>query len=184
MQRKIAILTALGAFLTASPAQAVELVRADGITPVPRYQAMVNEATHMPTAPGKVTIRFGADHTYYSYADRTIHVAAGGPFDEVELWHELGHDYDITSMSTDRWNIWAGAMGVPYGRYDLADDPFNRYPPGTFALPREYFADWYMICATRGQYVQRLDGDRIAGGYGFSAPRDRYRETCTNIWRY
>lgn len=184
MKRRIAILSGLAALLTATPAQAVELVRFDGVTPVPSYQRLVNEATNMPTAPGKVRLVYGADRTYYTYADRTIHVKAGGPFNEYELWHELGHDYDMQALTTERWEAWASDMGVPYHRYDLGNDPFNRYEPGTFPIPREYFADWYMICATRGRYLEHQDGDRVSGGYGFSAPHSHYHETCRKIWRY
>lgn len=184
MKRFAAVLGGLALALTPSVAQAVELVRADGVTPIPRLQAIVDAADHMPTVAGPVRVIYGATHTYYYRVPRTIYVGAGRPLSEDYLWHELGHDYDLNELTDERWQVWATDMGVSGDRYFQGNDPFNRYEPGTFAINREYFADWYEICATRGRAAILGGGDYIMGGYQFSAPRSRYHETCRKIWRY
>lgn len=186
---RIAAAAAAALAMTAPPAGAVTITRADGVTPIARMQAIVDKAP-MPTAPGVVRVRFGGTwgSTHYLPDERTIVVQAGVPLDDVTLWHELGHDYDWHALTDLGYQQWAAALGVTHGRTEYGPDPFGRFAPDgqplTVATGREYFADFYAICGDRGRHVRDREDGHVTSGYGHWAPRLAVREACRRIWRF
>lgn len=167
----------IGGTVIVSDACAVTMVRADG-SPATRFQKWVDQKPNIPTAPGNVTVRFGSpyENSQYTTSERLIWVTTLWPFTENTFWHEMGHDYSFQRLSDDGFSQWASDMGVGI--------PRNYRGPYGIRVAEEYFADWYSVCATRGKYVTRYRDGTISYGYGFRAPRKRFRETCTRIWRY
>ena len=177
----------VGLMLFAATAPAATITRADGVTPIPRLQAVV-AAAPTPSAPGIVRVRFGAAFTYYEPAGRTIYVRTGQPITNETLLHELGHDYSRHALTDAGFAAWAATVGMPLARDALGHDPGHR---GTVYIAEEFWADFYTLCATRGGYynygpetVRRNERGIVRGPYGFEAPRLVLRAACARIWRF
>ncbi len=161
-------------FVLAAPAYAVTIMHADGVTPIKRFQRLVDSKPNMPTVSGVVRIRFGRREftapAWYSAEKRQISVRKGSPLRYGIFWHELGHDYESHRLSNAGYARWARDLRVPYGRYER--------------LGVEYFADWYAACAMPSLISRYRDGTVDVEGYGLTTTRRRMSRSCRRIWRY
>lgn len=179
----VSIATLVAALCAATPASAVTLTRADGSTPIPRLQSWVDKAP-VPTLPGVVRVTYGATHTHYLPATRTIRVGPQ-PLIKEALFHELGHDLERYGLTAAGWNQWAAATGetrprdaadtVPIGRGHDDDD-------GLRWVAIERFAEWFAGCATRGGVWRRAGAD-VIDRYGQRMLHAAARATCSRIFR-
>lgn len=178
----LAIATTAALVTSAASADAVTLVRADGATPIPRLQKLIDRAP-VPFAPGIVRVVYtGRKGTFYTN-DRTISVGRGGLAEDT-LMHELGHDYDRHMLTDVGFLMWQGWVGQHQSR-DLVSQAYapDEEDSGSRAMEREFFADWYAGCATRGMSLWGLPRKRLVSGYGLVLSTRVFRSTCRRVWR-
>jgi hypothetical protein len=171
----------IGVLAYTATADALTLQRANG-NPIPRLQHLINHAP-VPFAPGIVTIRYNGRGTTSYTDDRVIHVGRGG-LPEDTLMHELGHDYDRHMLTDAGFTTWQTWVGQTRSR-DLVSQIYapDSEDPGGRWMEREFFADWYAGCATRGASVWALPGRRLVTGYGLVLTERRFRSSCRRVWR-
>lgn len=177
----VALATTAILVTSASTADAVTLQRVNG-QPIPRLQTLTDHAP-VPFAPGIVTVRYNGHGTAEYTNDRVIHVGSGG-LPEDTLMHELGHDYDRHMLADAGFQAWQRMVGQSRPR-DLVSQVYrpDSEDPGGRWMEREFFADWYAACATRGSSVWSLPRGRLVTGYGLVLPVRLFRSSCRRVWR-
>jgi hypothetical protein len=169
----VAAIVVATALAPSSAFAGVRLARADG-TPVPqRYQRWVDR-TAIPAPDRTVTLHIAACPGGPAWAGGCaipqVHEVymlphAAGPH---VLFHELGHVFDATELTTARRGGFQRIVGRPGPWHGApASDP-----------PVEQFAEAYSLCARRPTI-----GEREFGMYGYSPTPAMHRRVCALIAR-